>query len=93
MTARFPSIATSKLASDASGKVSDSGIGAAEITLGDDLSAITRAVHCNVAGSAILTFASKDAVEVVFLAGVTYPFAITKAATAGGTDPTLVAIF
>jgi hypothetical protein len=71
----------------------NSGTGCAAIALGTAFDTPTRAIHCNVAGTAILTFADGSSGEFNLIEGGLYDYAITKAATAGGTDETLIAIF
>jgi hypothetical protein len=71
----------------------NSGIGCAPITLGAALDSPTRAIHCNVGGTAILTFTDGSSGTFVLQEGGRYDYMITKAATSGGTNPTLIAIF
>ena len=51
------------------------------------------AVHCNASGTAVCTFPSGRKVTLFFAEGAAYDYSILLAETAGGTDPTLVAIF
>jgi hypothetical protein len=71
----------------------NSGTGCAPIVLGTVSDTPTRAIHCNAGGTAILTFADGSKAPFTLAEGGLYDFAITKAATAGGTDPELVAIY
>ena len=70
-----------------------SGTGAAAITIGGAaFDSPTRAIHCNAGGSAICTFVNGSTATLVFVEGLSYPYAIVSASTAGD-DPELVAIF
>jgi hypothetical protein len=71
----------------------DSGTGCAPIVLGQTIDTPTRAIHCNTGGTAILTFEDGSSGTFTLLDGVLYSYAIVQAATAGGTNPVLVAIF
>ena len=70
-----------------------SACGAAAITLGVAFTkGLTRAIHCNTAGTGTVYFADGTTADIVFLAGVTYDLAATRVDDSSGT-PTLVALY
>jgi len=69
------------------------GGGAKAITLGTILPAPSTAIHCNEEGTAICHFEDGSSATLFFAKGGLYDYRLTLVATAGGTDPTLIAIF
>ena len=75
----------------AKSNIPNSGVGCQAVTLGENIQA-TRAIHVNTGGTAILTFLDGTTGTFTLAEGL-YDYSLTKVATAGGTDPTLIAIY
>jgi hypothetical protein len=69
------------------------GTGARPITLGTVLPEPSNAIHCNANGTAICHFVDGSKATLTFTAGGVYSYRLKLAETAGGTNPTLIAIF